>query len=47
MIIYIFFQALIILIMTKQGHMKYAFWVDNSIVWLKEAPNILLNKNNN
>ena len=28
--------------MTKQGRMKQTLYVDDSIVWLKKAPNFLL-----
>ena len=30
--------------MTKQGRMKQTLYIDDSIVWLKKAPNFLLKK---
>ena len=47
MILFILVQALKIVNTTKQGCTKlfFFFYVNDSVVWLEEVPNFLLNKN--
>jgi len=44
-ILFILVQALKIVNTTKQGCTKQVFYVNDSVVWMEEVPNVLLNKN--